>query len=80
MITNPAYSEIVDFVATGTNPQGVIDFHSSLLSKARVADLVVREKTTRLSNEEKSELDNFLQLEHFMRLAKAKAHKDVIHE
>jgi hypothetical protein len=26
MIANPAYYEIVDFVAARTNPQGVIDF------------------------------------------------------
>ena len=80
MIANPAYSEIVDFVAAGSNPQGVIDFQPSPSTKARVADLLAREKTTGHSDEEKSELDNFLQLEHFMRLAKAKAHKYVSHE
>ena len=79
MITNPAYEEIIDFVAAGTNPQGVIDFHPSPAAKARVVDLIAREKTTGLSVEEQSELDNSLQLEHFMRLAKAKAREHVNH-
>jgi hypothetical protein len=79
MITNPAYEEIIDFVAAGTNPQGLIDFHPSAAAKAKVADLLAREKTTGLSAEEQSELDNFLQLEHFMRLAKAKAREHVVH-
>ncbi|MCC6124386.1 MAG: hypothetical protein IT426_05470 [Pirellulales bacterium] len=79
MITNPAYEEIIDFVAAGTNPQGIIDFHPSPTAKAKITDLIAREKTTGLSVEERSELDNFLQLEHFMRLAKAKAREHVIH-
>jgi hypothetical protein len=74
MITNPAYEEIMDFVAAETNSQGVIDFHPSPAAKVRVADLIVREKTTGLSAEEQSELDNSLRLEHFMRLAKAREH------
>ncbi|MCC6126150.1 MAG: hypothetical protein IT426_14405 [Pirellulales bacterium] len=73
MITNPAYEEIIDVVAAGTNPQGIINFHLSLAAKAKVADLLALEKTTGISAEEQSELDNFLQLEHFMRLVKAKA-------
>jgi hypothetical protein len=80
MITNPAYEEIIDFVAAGANPQGIIDFHPSPAAKAKVADLLEREKTTGLSPEEQSELDNFLQLEHFMRLAKAKARGHISHE
>jgi hypothetical protein len=79
MIANLAYEEIVDFVAAGTNSQGVIDFHPSAAAKAKVAELLSREKTVGLSHEEQSELDNFLQLEHFMRLAKAKAREYVSH-
>ncbi len=42
-------------------------------AKARVADLVYREKTSGLSTDEKTELDAYMQLEHLMRLAKARA-------
>lgn len=41
-------------------------------AKARVADLVYREKTTGLSTDEKAELDQYMRLEHLMRRAKAR--------
>jgi uncharacterized protein YnzC (UPF0291/DUF896 family) len=41
--------------------------------KARVAELVHREKTGELTAEETSELDGYLRLEHTMRLAKARS-------
>jgi hypothetical protein len=38
-----------------------------------VAELVEREKADRLSSEEKAELNHFMELEHIMRMAKARA-------
>lgn len=73
MITVKAYEEVIDFIATGTTPQNVIDFHPSEEAQERVTDLLSREKEGALSLEEKSELDHYLQLEHLMRLAKARA-------
>jgi len=68
-----AYEEIIDFIAAGTTPQRVIAFQPSEEVKVRVADLIHREKTNGLSSEESSELNQYLQLEHLMRLAKARA-------
>ena len=73
MITPPAYAEIIDFIASGTTPSSVISFQASEETKDRVADLIYREKTTGLTTEESSELNDYLQLEHIMRLAKARA-------
>ncbi|MFN5272198.1 MAG: hypothetical protein ACK5E3_03280 [Planctomycetota bacterium] len=70
-----AYSDIVDFIASGTTPQTVVAFCPSIDSKDRVADLIAREKTSELTAQERSELDHYLQIEHIMRLAKAKARK-----
>jgi len=72
-----AYTEIVDFIASGSTPQSVADFSASVETKRRVADLIAREKTSSLSSEERTELDHFLEIEHVMRLAKAKARKIV---
>jgi hypothetical protein len=80
MSTTRAYEEIVDFVAAGTSPSGVIGFHPSTAATARVAELIEREKTTNLSQDEQSELDNYCQLEHLMRLAKARARQYIAHE
>lgn len=73
MDTVKAYEEIVDFIAAGTTPQNVIAFRPSEAAQERVADLLEREKEDRLSATEKSELDHYLQLEHLMLLAKARA-------
>jgi hypothetical protein len=73
MNTIKAYEEVVDFIAAGTTPQNVIAFRPSEAAQARVEDLLSREKEGELSPAEKSELDHYLQLEHLMRLAKARA-------
>jgi hypothetical protein len=80
MSTMRAYEEIVDFIAAGTTPDDIIAFQPSDLAKKRVADLIYREKTTGLSPEEKSELDHYMQLEHIMRLTKARAYTFAAHE
>lgn len=68
-----AYEEVVDFIARGGSPGTVVAFRPSEEARARVADLVAREKGATLTVEEKSELDHYVQLEHIMRLAKARA-------
>ncbi len=69
------YDEIIDFIAAGTTPQSVIDFKLSEAAKERLADLIYQSKTEGLTQEEKSELDKYLVIEHIMRLAKARAYK-----
>ncbi len=80
MSTMRAYDEIIDFIAAGTSPDRIVSYQPSKAAKNRVADLTFREKTGGLSPDEKSELDHYLQLEHIMRLAKARAHQYVAHE
>lgn len=73
MDTVKAYEEVVDFIAAGTTPQNVVAFRPSEAAQERVADLLSREKEGGLSSAEKSELEHYLQLEHLMRLVKARA-------
>ncbi len=68
-----AYDEFVAVLAAGTTPQGVIDFRPSDTTRARVADLLHRQKTASLSADETAELHQFLQIEHRMRLVRARA-------
>lgn len=70
-----AYEEIIDFIAGGTTPGKIIAFRPSAIAKARIGDLITKSKNATLSLEEKSELDHYLQLEHLMRLAKARAQR-----
>ena len=71
--TTPAYREIIDFIAAGTTPQEVADFRPSLDAQLRISDLLEREREQHLAPEEKAELDHFMELEHILRMAKAKA-------
>jgi len=68
-----SYDEIIDFIASGTTPEAVVAFRPSPAAQQRVADLVERSKDGTISPEEQSELDDFLQLEHIMIMAKARA-------
>jgi len=74
----PSYLEIIDFIAAGTTPQSVIDYRPSEEAQRRVEDLIAREKEGQLSPEEKSELEHFVDLEHIMRMAKARA-RQILH-
>lgn len=68
-----AYEEVIEFIAAGPDPASIIAFQPSAAVKERVADLLYREKVSGLSPDEKAELDHYMQLEHLLRLAKARA-------
>lgn len=67
------YEEIIDFIAAGTTPETVIAFRPSLAVQQRVAELIERSKAGSISADDKSELEDYLQLEHIMIMAKARA-------
>jgi hypothetical protein len=71
--SEPIYLELIDFVAGGTTPEDVINFRPSTEAQRRVHELIERERETRLTPEEAAELGHFLELEHILRMAKAKA-------
>lgn len=68
-----AYEEIIDFIAASSGPRSVIAFRPSEATRTRVSELISREKSDDLTPDEASELEHYLQLEHIMRLAKARA-------
>lgn len=71
--SDPVYLELVDFVAGGTTPEDVVNFRPSTEAERRVAELIEREGKSQLTPEEATELTHFLELEHILRMAKAKA-------
>ncbi len=74
-----AYEEIIDFIASGSTPDDVAAFVPSPEARERVWQLIERGKTDTLTAEEAAELDRSLELEHIMRLAKAKARLNLGH-
>jgi hypothetical protein len=70
---HPAYMEFVDFIASGTTPEAIIQFRPSEAAQERVHELIERKTGGLISEDESSELDDFLQLEHILIMAKARA-------
>jgi hypothetical protein len=73
MIMTRVDDEIIDFIAGGCSSADVAEFCPSEEAKQRVAHLLARLKDDALSPDESAELDRYVELEHIMRLAKARA-------
>ena len=73
MNAGKSYEEIIDFIAAGTTPEAVVAFRPSNAVQQRVAELTQRSKEGSILPEERSELEDYLQLEHIMVMAKARA-------
>ena len=73
MASNPIYLEIIDFFAAGTTPQAVADFRPSPAAQQRASELLELAKQNQLTPEQESELEHFTELEHILRMAKARA-------
>jgi hypothetical protein len=70
-----AYDEIIGFIASGSTPSTVAGFQPSDAARGQLDDLLTRQKSEQLTPEEAAELDHYLELEHVMRLAKARARR-----
>jgi hypothetical protein len=73
MLETKAYDEIIDFIASGPTSREVVEFEPSEEARGRLQELIDRKKNDELSEGERAELEHFFQLEHLMRLAKARA-------
>lgn len=72
------YEGVIDNIAAGTTPSNVIAFRPSEASTARVSELVEIKKNSHLTPDENLELEHYLQLEHLVRLAKARAQRHAV--
>lgn len=66
------YEELVQFIAS-LDPPELVDFTPSESARQRVLELIERRKDGGLGSEEQAELDHYMEIEHIMRLAKARA-------
>ncbi len=77
MRESKSYEEFIDFIAGGTTPEEVATFRPSASTQQRVTELVKRSEAGTISAEDQSELEDYLQLEHIIILAKARARRYV---
>lgn len=71
------YADLIDLIAPGVTPEQIINFKPSEAAQNRLSELLHKNRTTRLTAEEDRELERFKDMEHIIRMAKARARKYV---
>ncbi|KAM3113489.1 hypothetical protein [Phormidesmis sp. 146-33] len=69
--------EIIELLASQPPPEEILRIRPSPTLQSRVSHLLAQSKTGTLSRQEETELDRYLTLEHWVRLAKAHAYKQL---
>ena len=67
------FEEIVQFIAETAGVERLCAFRPSPAAEKRIAMLLARQKADALTAKERDELNTFVQLDHVMSLAKARA-------
>jgi hypothetical protein len=69
--------QILDILASQPNPDRVLAIRPTAKLQSRMSELLDRRKAGELSQSEEAELDRYLLIEHWVRLAKAHAYKQL---
>lgn len=69
---NP-FDDLIDFVVANVKPEVIASFKASQETHNYVYNLLDKEKLGAATAEERSELDQFMHLEHIVRMIKAKS-------
>jgi hypothetical protein len=72
-VKSAPHDEILEFLTSTPTPEQIIAFRPSQDTQQRVSDLLDRSHNGALTAEEQIELDEFEQVEHLMRMLKARA-------
>ncbi len=72
-----AYAEFIDFIAAGVTPEQLLSFRASDVMRERFYNLLQKEKAGTAAEADKAELDQCMELEHIVRMAKARAKRHV---
>jgi hypothetical protein len=70
-------SQIVELLASQPSPEVILAIRPTPALQARMSELLAQNKSGTLTRSEEVELDRYLLLEHWVRLAKAHAYKNL---
>ena len=73
MVVTRVFDEIVDFITSAPQPEQILKFKPSIDAQLRLESLLDKKREDGLSADENHELEQYLTIEHIMRLAKARA-------
>ena len=69
--------EIIQTLATSPSPETILALRPSEALQARISELLARSKEGPITHVEESEMERYLTLEHWVRLAKAYAYQQL---
>jgi len=70
--SSPAFDGLLELLATNADPQQILGFHLPEDNQRRLDELLAKNRANTLTEADKAELQSFEQLEHVVRLLKAK--------
>jgi hypothetical protein len=76
--TPPAFSELIDFLASSPSQEEILAYKASDELQARLSYLLDKNRNDRLSDEENAELDEILRLDHFVTMLKISVRKKIM--
>ena len=74
---SPVYAEVYEFLVSAPTPEKIITFHASDTAQMRVRELLDANRENRLTAEERSELDEFERVNHFVSMLKIYARQQL---
>ncbi len=75
---SPVYDEVLEFLLSTPTPEQIANFRPSEGTQERIRLLLELNRNNKLTAEQQAELDEFSQVEHFVRLLKARAHQKLL--
>lgn len=73
IVQTTAYTEFIEFITSSPSLEAMTTFRLSDATEQRVSDLLEANRNGVISPEDHQELDEFLRLEHIMRMMKLRA-------
>ena len=70
--SSPAFDGLLELLATNADPEQILGFRLPEDNQQRLDELLAKNKTNTLTDADQAELQSFEQLEHVVRLLKAK--------
>jgi len=70
--SSPAFDGLLELLASNADPQQILGFHLPADNQRRLDELLAKNRANTLTDADKAELQSFEQLEHVVRLLKAK--------
>ncbi len=73
--TSAVYDEFIEFITSSPTLEQIADYHLSETAEARVDYLLEQNNSGDITTDELVELDDYLRIEHLIRMAKIRAHE-----